>query len=238
MVFKRAITSVMNIGKRILGKGERVPKKARDFVQHHNDEEVHSLVIVRTPVEKYVDKFLNVISLGLWNKVYKEHYDQLFHLKLVINGKYKTEKRPNIYFGPNSNESGKREEYQVSLQGKHFTIGEMFEKAKAIMGDKFDKYDMVNNCQQYVLALLKGVGLAKSPARGFIYQDVGSIVKELPNYVADTASTITSVAQLADYIGQEVGLPALSHGGVLLDKPFMDMSDPNYVGRPPLPEMR
>lgn len=63
----------------------RKPKNVKDFIQKYGDKDITSIIICKTPVEKYVKTALNVISLGKFNKNIQDlSYDNIFHLYIYV----------------------------------------------------------------------------------------------------------------------------------------------------------
>jgi hypothetical protein len=86
-----------------------------------------------------------------------------------------------------------------------FTINELFTKVRATVGDsRFFSYSGLggNNCQDFIRALLEGLGLYSEPVATFVYQDISELVKELPASVLAIAETGNQLHALANkYLG-------------------------------------
>jgi hypothetical protein len=72
----------------------------------------------------------------------------------------------------------------------------MLAKGAELMGrDKFYTYDAFkNNCQSFIRALLKGVGLYSENTDRFVFQPLDQIVKKIPKYVPIFSKGVTNLA--------------------------------------------
>ena len=61
------------------------PPKVRNILKKYGNEVIVSYKLKRVPVSSFLTNALNIVSLGEFNKRYKESdYDQLFHLFLEM----------------------------------------------------------------------------------------------------------------------------------------------------------
>jgi hypothetical protein len=76
----------------------------------------------------------------------------------------------------------------------------MLDKTKASMGDeKFFTYDpLSNNCQNFIMGILRANGLLTSAIESFVFQNIKQIVDELPDYMKPLAKGLTDVARVVD----------------------------------------
>lgn len=84
------------------------------------------------------------------------------------------------------------------------TIGDMFRNAQNGMGQSFFTYDMVNNCQAFILGLLKYSNLGTNESRDFIYQDASDVITALGTTGEAGANWITRTAGKAHQTIQEL----------------------------------
>lgn len=184
------------------------PTSVTVFERHKNDVIVRA-TIVRKPIFKTIDKVLNWISLGKWNDAKKESgYDQMFHLSLVVyssNGiPVKIEKNEKIVLS-DKYESMSTEQFQGLTVKNEMTIGELFEKTKARIGDhRFYQYNAYeNNCQDFVLNLTSTLGALTPTTIAFVKQDTTTIIKRLPRYVRWFSQGVTDLgAKLSEFFGK------------------------------------
>ena len=153
----------------------------RKIIEQYGDKKIVRIVAHRKPVDKPLIGALNAVSLGQFNK--QNPYDELFHLSLVLFFEDGTpisiEKIENINMVINPPTHSKAETQEIG-NFHTVTLNELIDGAKKILGDKYFKYDAsVNNCQAYIMALLKGSGLGTPENYKFIKQDTEQIFKGL-----------------------------------------------------------
>ena len=199
--------------KRFLGFGTDVPRGAQTFIERQGDEKIRKMRVVRAPISEVISKFLNVISLGLFKKLQdKLGYDKLYHLSLVINDDTRIEKNEQIKIDKYSNRANE-EFLDIPLQGKNLTIKQLFDNGAQYMGERFVPYDaLTNNCQDFIIGLLRGSKLSSPGIEAFIKQPVNELVDNLPDYVKTTTNAITTLGGLLTYLREEVGL---KKGGIV-----------------------
>jgi len=202
--------------KRFLGFGTDIPKGAETFIERQGDEKIRKMRVVRAPIADVISKFLNVISLGLFKKLQdKLGYDKLYHLSLVINDDTRIEKNEQIKIDKYTNRANE-EFLDIPLQGKNITIKQLFDNGAEYMGEKFIPYDALrNNCQDFVIGLLRGSKLSSAGIEAFIKQPVNELVDNLPGYVKTATNAITTLGGLLTYLREEVGL---KKGGIVSTK--------------------
>lgn len=208
-------SKVKKVVKRALGLSSNVPKTSRNNIERNEDTKITSLKVVRSPIQAFIHKFLNVITLGEWKKKLKEEgFDKLFHVKLVINNKYALEKRPSVYFGSIRREKDE-EEIDIPVN-KDITIGEFIKKAQFKMKERFTDYDaFTNNCQAFIKGVLSSNGMYNHSINSFLFQDLSKLISNLPGYTKEVAKKITDTAGAVNEASSEVGVE-LRRGGLVL----------------------
>jgi hypothetical protein len=162
---------------------------------------VTNIRVCRELVPSSTESLLNALSLGKWNELKKKYgHDRFFHLYMLFDAGGKTlmlEKNQviNLSYYFRSCEEG----MPVSPGGT-FTLNQMLDKTKASMGDeKFFTYDpLSNNCQNFIMGILRANGLLTSAIESFVYQNIKQIVDDLPDYMKPLAKGLTDVARVVD----------------------------------------
>jgi hypothetical protein len=102
----------------------------------------------------------------------------------------------------------------VNLNGKALTMNEMLENTRRTIGDgPFFLYDALkNNCQDFILNILKVNGLADNENVAFVKQDVETIAKGLPEHVKKFMNFTTNLgARVNQAIGGAAGDRAMTY---------------------------
>ena len=195
------MNKILDVGLKILGYRNGLSPKINNFLDKIGNEKITSIIIVRQPLQKIIDVLLNAISFGDYNKN-KERlkYDSYYHLKLLINGKYVLEKNERInieYYKKVKNE----QQMNVKLLNNNMNIDELFSKTLNNMGERlFYNYDAFkNNCQIFVLNLLKSLGVNNIEYNKFVKQNVDELIKNNP-ILPPVSKTITDIASSANIL--------------------------------------
>ena len=186
----------------------KLPKAFRKFLEAHKDEEITSIDIYRSPLDKISNTFLQAITAGQWDKIKeKSSFDKLYHVYAIINKKYMYEKQAVPVFKNATSEELSRstaETLSVPLKGK-LTIEEFIAKAIKERGEDYYGYDgFKNNCQGFLIGSLQGSGLASSAARDFLYQDTEKLVENTPEFSKYLGKDITDLAGAGQRIYSEI----------------------------------
>lgn len=184
-------------------KSDVLPPKIRDFLNTKGNEKITSIKIVRTPISSFIKTLMNVISLGNFEKAIKQSsYDNMFHLSLYINDKYIFDKREIVKLEQKNPIQKNSETIEISLGEKSITIQELVEKTKSQMGDSlFNRYDARNNnCQDFVLSVLKANGLNNNNIESFVKQDAEQIFKKMPSITSKIGKFFTNTGAVVNKI--------------------------------------
>ena len=183
----------------------KCPKAFAEWLKKNGQEQIHSIVLVRTPIHSAIEKALNAISAGRFARNKKKlQYDQLFHLGMVLNGKWLLEKN-HVVHAVSAPKHFSANSQQLPLDGKGVVINHLiadgWRAQTEVSGDK-DAYWTYSasrsNCQSFVHYSLAGSGLDTAASRAFVLQDAKQLLagvygSELPT---DVAAVFTSVTGL------------------------------------------
>jgi hypothetical protein len=183
------------------------PPKVREILNKYGAGTVYNLIIVREPLESVIEDAINIITLGKWNIAKKKYnYDRMFHLYMIAslsmpNGDkqyIKIEKNQVINMSDNVEFPEKSEYIRVPVECC-ITLFDLMNKTKEAIGSNFFKYDAFNNnCQNFLLNILKVNELLTPQIAGFINQNVEQLLQELPSFTQPFAGLITGIAGLAN----------------------------------------
>lgn len=184
----------------------KFPPKSRKVLETAGPLKVLSLRVERAPISSM--SFLRKITLGQIDTLIQKHYDEMFHLSLVINNKYLVEKNQVLNFTIYKRRPQTQSMEVVLPAGFNLTINEMLEKTRKAMGDKaFSSYEVVkNNCQRFVSSVLTANGLMTPELDKFINQDVLSVINELPG-AYPIINIITDLAARFNRLIEGEGMP-------------------------------
>lgn len=192
-------------------KNKDLPKKVRDFLAKAGNEVITSITLCREPIAAPIKSILNLATSGQVNKTISANgWDSFFHLWMNINNQYAVEKNEIITTG--KARKGVNELPITIPVPNTITISNLFTNAQNGMGGAFFTYDMVNNCQAFILGLLKYSGLGTNESRAFIYQDASDVITALGSTGEAGANFITRMAGKAHHTIQEL---FMKKGGIV-----------------------
>lgn len=183
--------------------------RAGKVLNEMGNAEIKSAKIVRTPVPEYIIELLNAVSFGDFKKRLKEtEYDKLFHLAIVFDttkGRVLVEKNEVINISkdiPPQKEG--YEDREVSLT-KRTNLNEILKNTQQKMGDRYFKYSAYdNNCQNFILNLMKSNNIGNETDYEFVKQDTEELFRSSP-YLRKLSNTVTDVASRFTGRGEKVG---------------------------------
>lgn len=163
------------------------PPVQKQLIDKYGSQAITDIKIGRTPLPKLLTSILNIVSLGQFQNIMKQSpYDKLYHLFCIItldNGtKILLEKNEAINMKTVSSYNPKNTEYEEATYiPSGLTFKELLDNGKQIQGKKWFVYNAVtNNCQDFLIAVLKGSSILTKQLQDFIKQDVKSLFDTLP----------------------------------------------------------
>ena len=178
----------------------KLSPKVRALLSKVGDEKITSIKMFRKPISlSAFAKFVGVLK--------NTPYDELFHLGMIINGKYLLDKQDVIHFEPSTLPTGKEVESMDVAVNKDITINELLEKTRKRMGDSnFTSYSSrKNNCQDFLLNILAANGLSSPEYTKFIKQDLEKVFNNLPSYAEKIADFVTEAGRVVERIQEGEG---------------------------------
>lgn len=201
---KSGISKVIKRVKDVVTTGIRrdYPPSVRKFLLEQGNSKITSMMVRRDPIGAPLNTVLNLISLGKWNELRTKYgYDKLFHLGLeftIASSKYVIEKNEVINIAPAKATTKDTQTYPIQLNGTT-TLNTLLPKAQKSMGDKYFTYSAFeNNCQDFILAILRSNGLGDSGSTAFIKQDLQKVTGSMPTYVRKIAQLATDIGAVAN----------------------------------------
>jgi hypothetical protein len=178
---------------------------ARRVVENYGDVTISNMFIYRKPIYSTISYLGNIITLGKLSAAMKGmNYDNLFHLYMILRLNsgtlviiQKNEVIDVSIITPERLINDRDYEYkEVSLLLRpDLTIKKLLDNTKLAMGPKlYTAYDARdNNCQVFILMILKSNDLLTPELSNFIYQDIKKIFSQA-GYDHNPTSLFTDLA--------------------------------------------
>jgi len=200
---KRIAGELKDYRKAVLFGATKLPPNARNILHQYGDKPITEISVCRSPVGSLLTGALNAVSLGAFKKAFaKKPYDQLYHLYLwiVVEGKNITlEKNEVITMDIDASVRNGSDTMKVPLpDDRTLTLNELMANTEAMMKQKFLKYSAKdNNCQDFVMAVLKSNGLGDESIYAFVKQDTTGLFAN-DNFLRKVSNTLTDVGARAN----------------------------------------
>ena len=190
------------------GARKEAPPQFRRFIEEHGNKKIDSIIICRSPIQSYINYFLNFITFGKFEEALKSlDYDKLFHLYMIIvlddNTSFRIEKNEVVkvemtYEGCNDFVSA-----PITYPIK---VIDFFENGIKQQPEDFFLYNAKNNnCQVFITSLLNGNNINTPKINNFVKQDAISIFQQMPEYAEKVSNFITDLGARFDIIRQGNG---------------------------------
>lgn len=176
------------------------PPPVRKILQSIGNEKIESIQLIRTPLSKISRFLLNIASLGqLESKLKETNIDQLFHLSLLINGKYELDKQDTIKLIRNQNAVKSDSETLIIPVSSNITINELLENTQRQMGQNYAPYDAVNNnCSIFISNVLSSNGLSTDNSDTFLTQKTIELFSKFPSITEKLVKLGTDLGAVVD----------------------------------------
>lgn len=226
----------VSIKKRTVG---LLPPPVRKLLSVIGNEKITSIKIVRTPLESFVTKLLGVLSLGTFQKAVKEsNYDNMFHLALFINNSITLDKQAVIKMvkgSPIKSKSQVMDIVNIDI-ASDLTYTSLLDKTRVLMGDgAFSNYNAkTNNCQDFIISILRANSLLNTERQQFIKQDAESVFRKMPSITEKLANIFTDVGAIADVVieGQGSSLKRQIKKPNVIREQWFEIEDDVFIPKP------
>ena len=225
---KDLINKVSDLGKKVVNPGQAYPPELTQLKQDIGSENVSSIEIRRTPVPNSISTAMNIVSLNSFNrKMSRLPFDKLFHLFMVIT----TNKGSQALLEKNSRINVERKistlpnTTTMALPDipNGLTVNSLIDNTQSAMKEKFLPYSPVNNnCQDFILAVLKANALATPEIENFVKQDTSSLFAS-DKTLARISTGLTNLGAAADILmsGGKISTPRKNKDNMDLFSPHM-----------------
>lgn len=228
------IQDVRQTGKLLIQGSNDYPPNVKQIMSQYGAQIIKAITLKRTPVDKVLTGALNLFSLGKFGERFEKSFDELFHLFMEIETQSGTRlalekiERINMEVSPKvrPNETTKA----VENIPTGISVYQLLENARKRMGSQFFQYDaVVNNCQDFLLNVLKASGIGDEADYQFIKQDTAKLFKGMP-ILKGIAHTATELGERANIIKQGGALTQsanIRNYGMILEHLVSHIKDPN-----------
>ena len=191
------------VGEGVFDMGNLTAKSA-EMYKNKKNAKITSLELFRRPVEDALTGVMDLFSGNAVSKYFKNtSHDKLFHLGLIINGKFLYHKQANITIEqmPRGFKKNKKLELKpVTGFDKNITFKDMYRRTRERVGEKrFYEYDSFKqNCQDFIVDNLDTIGATYD--KSWVKQDVQQIVEKSPNWFPSLAKALTDFGSVAEKV--------------------------------------
>lgn len=202
---EKATKDVIQTTKDLLYGRDDYPVDQQRLITKYGNNIIKSMKIGRTPLPSTITTLLNMATLGAFKKlVDKSPYDKLFHLFCIItldNGsKILIEKNQAINMKAVSIYNPKNSEYMDVSIPNDLSFTDLLNNTRKKMGKNYFIYNAsYNNCQDFIMNMLRTSSMLTNELSSFIKQDIISIFKQLPR-TRKFMNTITQIGTGIDIV--------------------------------------
>lgn len=204
-----ALPGNVKIAKAVLLGRNDLPPKVRSILKKHGNESIVSCRLKRTPVSKLLTSALSAISMGEFgHRLRTSEYDELFHLFVEFTtqqGKRFLVEKNQVINMDISPPTKPKEEVEEVVFPPGLTLNIIMSNTRKRMGSKFLNYNAKsNNCQDFIVALMKSNGIGNTQDIDFVKQDTDFLFQNLP-YLRKISNTLTTLGARVDVLQQGAG---------------------------------
>lgn len=175
-----------------------IPNQVKEILEKYGSNTVNKITVYREPIKAVVNKALNVISSGDFNKnMINKGYDVMFHLYCVMS----LDNGVDIY--TERNERVKMviwDRKPINAESRfvrtNIRLQSIFNSALENEGAGLWRYDPItNNCQKYITALLKYNHYLTPELNAFINQDASNLLTKEQHEFSKGLTDIVSLGR-------------------------------------------
>ena len=184
----KPLQKIVSYANTVLNGRDNYPPNARNVIEAHGSKKIKNMVIIRQPIQSFINKVFNGLTFGAFQKKLDElPYDDLFHLRMVVTledgTRVQIEKADVINVSTNITSHSRQENMEVPIN-KDLTLTDLLNGGQKVLGSNTFSYRAFgNNCQDYQMALLKGSNLDTPSLTTFVKQDTSELATLSPALV-------------------------------------------------------
>ena len=204
------VNKATEFGNKIINPGQAYPPCLTEIKKELGDEKITGLTLRRNPVSSLITGAMNAVSFGSFSKkMSRLPFDRLFHLSLLIKtakGPLVFEKIERVNITKTISSPPGLETLEIS-NIPSLSVSELIDNTQKKMGEKFLPYSAsTNNCQNFILNVLRGNNLNTPEFESFVKQDTSSLFANDP-FLKKTSDKLTNLG---------ASMNVLQSGGSLL----------------------
>jgi hypothetical protein len=185
----------LNVIKEVVKGRNNYPTKVIKILSQYGTEPITGYIIKRTPVSKILTTALNIASKGEFNKKLETtDYDKLYHLYLEFtlqSGKKIVVEKNEVINMMISTRRPKEEIKVISSYPRNLNINTIMRNTQNAMGANFFIYDASkNNCQDFIVNILRSNGIGNDLDISFIKQNTTFLFNSNLRKISNTTTTI------------------------------------------------
>lgn len=189
------------------GQGTHVPVTMSAALKKYGSWAIQSVKIRREPFSGFMNKGLDVITLGAWSAALAaSSVEQFFHLALIIRLRSKTDEECVIVLEKNALvnmsdyfSSNEQQTYHILRGFPKMTLDKFIENAYTHMNTAFFPFDAFhNNCANFILGVLSANVKLTKTAKEFINQPIDEVLKKLPAHTSPLTNILTQFGAALD----------------------------------------
>jgi hypothetical protein len=188
------------------------PKDQLRLIEQFGHNTIVSIRLGRTPLPDTIYTALNVLSFGQFQKLLnRSPYDDLYHLFSIVQlssgNTLILEKNQaiNLHIIQNTYNPKGTEWIDVPIPHPDIQFKTLLDNTQSALGKDFFIYNSIsNNCQRFILEMLKSNGLLTEQLQIFIYQDVKTLFNKL-KYLQPLVDTLTDLGTKIDILQKGSG---------------------------------
>lgn len=167
----------------------QLTKRVNDFVVKNKNRYIVEAKIAKKPISSFLDKAINLISLGKWNEQKSSfRYTDIFHTFLICkldDGSLITIQKNASVEVENFHFNKKEIHSELPISLPKVTLKQFLLVTKDKIGEPlFYDYDPSTNCcQHFIFHLISSHRPVSKSEQQFIFQDVSKIFNNMPTYV-------------------------------------------------------
>lgn len=204
------------------------PSDQKKLIERYGGTNITGIQVGRTPLPSLINNAINVATLGAFkNTLNRSPYDKLYHLFSIITlstgAKILVEKNQAINMKTVTNYAPDKTDYITVNISHELTFSQLLENTKQALGQNYFIYNaQTNNCQDFILNMLRSNNLLTQDATTFIKQDIETLFKKFNNASA-VMNTFTNIGTAADILmkGGKLENDFSPHGGYNSSQPGM-----------------